>query len=140
MWEYAPKASGYLLRLTRTAIPARKAPMSLTRRGFATLAGLAALSACSTSNPLSSSSSAAAGSSTCGPMVLVSPQYYSNEIFAQPYAQFHPTPGVPAPRPHPALQRGVTPPEPIPPTNPTGATPRTASRWVGPRHAGRCPS
>jgi osmoprotectant transport system substrate-binding protein len=85
--------------------------MSLTRRGFATLAGLAALSACSTSNPLSSSSSAAASSSTGGPLVVGSQQYYSNEIIAELYAQVLEKAGLKVTRQYQIGQREVYVPE-----------------------------
>lgn len=85
--------------------------MSLTRRGFATLAGLAALSACSTSNPLSSSSSAAAGSSSGGPLVVGSQQYYSNEIVAELYAQVLEKAGITVTRQYQIGQREVYLPE-----------------------------
>jgi len=85
--------------------------MSLTRRGFATLAGLAALSACSTSNPLSSSSSAAGGSSSGGPLVVGSQQYYSNEIVAELYAQVLEKAGITVTRQYQIGQREVYLPE-----------------------------
>lgn len=61
-----------------------------TRIAAALAAGLLALSACSSANPLSSASPAASGSPTAtGATTLVvgSQQYYSNEIIAELYAQ-----------------------------------------------------
>jgi osmoprotectant transport system substrate-binding protein len=85
--------------------------MSLTRRGFAALAGLAALSACSTSNPLSSTSSAATGASSSGPLVVGSQQYYSNEIIAELYAQVLEKSGLKVTRQYQIGQREVYVPE-----------------------------
>ena len=85
--------------------------MNLTRRGFAALAGLTALSACSTANPLSSSSSAAASSGAGGPLVVGSQQYYSNEIIAELYAQVLEKAGVKVTRQYQIGQREVYVPE-----------------------------
>ena len=86
--------------------------MNLTRRGFAALAGLTALSACSTANPLSSSSSAAsAGADTGGPLVVGSQQYYSNEIIAELYAQVLEKAGLKVSRQYQIGQREVYLPE-----------------------------
>lgn len=85
--------------------------MNLTRRGFAALAGLTALSACSTANPLSSPSSAAASGSTSGPLVVGSQQYYSNEIIAELYAQVLEKAGIKVTRQYQIGQREVYVPE-----------------------------
>jgi osmoprotectant transport system substrate-binding protein len=87
--------------------------MNLSRRGFATLAGLTALSACSSSNPLASPSSggAASGSSSSGPLVVGSQQYYSNEIIAELYAQVLEKAGLKVTRQYQIGQREVYLPE-----------------------------
>ncbi len=84
--------------------------MFLTRRGFAALAGLTALSACSSNNPLSSSSSAASTGSS-GPLVVGSQQYYSNEIVAELYAQVLEKAGMTVTRQYQIGQREVYLPE-----------------------------
>ena len=84
--------------------------MFLTRRGFAALAGLSALSACSSNNPLSSSSSAASTGSS-GPLVVGSQQYYSNEIVAEMYAQVLEKAGMTVTRQYQIGQREVYLPE-----------------------------
>lgn len=84
--------------------------MFLTRRGFAALAGLSALSACSSNNPLSSSSSAASTGSS-GPLVVGSQQYYSNEIVAELYAQVLEKAGMTVTRQYQIGQREVYLPE-----------------------------
>ena len=84
--------------------------MFLTRRGFAALAGLTALSACSSNNPLSSSSSAASTGSS-GPLVVGSQQYYSNEIVAEMYAQVLEKAGMTVTRQYQIGQREVYLPE-----------------------------
>jgi osmoprotectant transport system substrate-binding protein len=84
--------------------------MNLTRRGFAALAGLTALSACSSNNPLSTSSSAAA-SGAGGPLVVGSQQYYSNEIIAELYAQVLEKAGLKVTRQYQIGQREVYVPE-----------------------------
>ncbi|MBI4900761.1 MAG: glycine/betaine ABC transporter [Actinobacteria bacterium] len=86
--------------------------MNLSRRGFAALAGLTALSACSTSNPLASpSSGGAATGSTSGPLVVGSQQYYSNEIIAELYAQVLEKAGLKVTRQYQIGQREVYLPE-----------------------------
>jgi osmoprotectant transport system substrate-binding protein len=85
--------------------------MNLTRRGFAALAGLTALSACSSGNPLSSTSSAAASGASSGPLVVGSQQYYSNEIIAELYAQVLEKAGVKVTRQYQIGQREVYVPE-----------------------------
>ncbi len=88
--------------------------MTLSRRGFATLAGLTALSACSTSNPLASPSggAASAGSGSAGgPLVVGSQQYYSNEIIAELYAQVLEKAGLKVTRQYQIGQREVYLPE-----------------------------
>ena len=85
--------------------------MNLSRRGFAALAGLTALSACSTANPLSTSSSAAASSGASGPLVVGSQQYYSNEIIAELYAQVLEKAGLKVTRQYQIGQREVYVPE-----------------------------
>ena len=84
--------------------------MFLTRRGFAALAGLSALSACSSNNPLSSSSSGASTGSS-GPLVVGSQQYYSNEIVAEMYAQVLEKAGMTVTRQYQIGQREVYLPE-----------------------------
>jgi osmoprotectant transport system substrate-binding protein len=81
--------------------------MNLSRRGFAALAGLTALSACSTANPLSTSSSAAASTGSSGPLVVGSQQYYSNEIIAELYAQVLEKAGLKVTRQYQIGQREV---------------------------------
>jgi osmoprotectant transport system substrate-binding protein len=86
--------------------------MNITRRGFAALAGLTALSACSSNNPLaspSSAGSASAGSSSS--LVVGSQQYYSNEIIAELYAQVLEKVGVKVTRQYQIGQREVYVPE-----------------------------
>ncbi len=61
--------------------------MTLTRRSLFAIAGVSALAACSTSNPLSTPSTSAASASAGAPLVVGSQQYYSNEIVAELYAQ-----------------------------------------------------
>lgn len=86
--------------------------MNLSRRGLAALAGLTALSACSTSNPLASPSSAAAsGGSGGGTLVVGSQQYYSNEIIAELYAQVLEKAGLKVTRQYQIGQREVYLPE-----------------------------
>jgi osmoprotectant transport system substrate-binding protein len=86
--------------------------MNITRRGFAALAGLTALSACSSSNPLSSTSGAASASAgTSGPLVVGSQQYYSNEIVAELYAQVLEKAGLKVTRQYQIGQREVYLPE-----------------------------
>ena len=86
--------------------------MNLTRRGFAALAGMTALSACSSSNPLSSTSGAAStGAGTSGPLVVGSQQYYSNEIVAELYAQVLEKAGLKVTRQYQIGQREVYLPE-----------------------------
>ena len=86
--------------------------MNVSRRGFAALAGLTALSACSTSNPLASPSSpAAGGGSGSGALVVGSQQYYSNEIIAELYAQVLEKAGLKVTRQYQIGQREVYLPE-----------------------------
>jgi osmoprotectant transport system substrate-binding protein len=85
--------------------------MNLSRRGFAALAGLTALSACSTVNPLASSSSPAASGGSSGPLVVGSQQYYSNEIIAELYAQVLEKAGLKVTRQYQIGQREVYVPE-----------------------------
>ncbi|MGA4670146.1 ABC transporter substrate-binding protein [Propionibacteriaceae bacterium Y1923] len=58
--------------------------MTLNRRHFVSLAGLAVLAGCSSSDPLSSDPSS---SGPAGALVVGSQAYYSNEIIAELYAQ-----------------------------------------------------
>ena len=57
------------------------------RIAAALAAGALTLSACASSNPLGSPSSAPSGSASGGTLIVGSQQYYSNEIIAELYAQ-----------------------------------------------------
>ena len=82
---------------------ARSAPRSgrqLTRRGLLTgvgaLSGLAALSACSNTDPFAIDQ--ASGGYSGGPIIIGSQQYYYNEIIAELYAQMMEKVGMTVPR------------------------------------------
>mgnify|MGYP001339115165 CR=1 FL=1 len=88
--------------------------MTVTRRHFVALAGLGALAACSTSDPLSTTTTAASGASSgaaTGPLVIGSQQYYSNEIIAELYAQVLEKAGIKVTRQYQIGQREVYVPE-----------------------------
>lgn len=61
--------------------------MTLNRRHFVSLAGLAVLAGCSSADPLSQDATTAANTAAGGTLVVGSQAYYSNEIIAELYAQ-----------------------------------------------------
>jgi len=95
---------------------ARSTPRSgrqLTRRGLLTgvgaLSGLAALSACSNTDPFAIDQ--ASGGYSGGPIIIGSQQYYSNEIIAELYAQMMEKVGLTVTRQYQIGQREVYLPE-----------------------------
>ena len=95
---------------------ARSTPRSgrqLTRRGLLTgvgaLSGLAALSACSNTDPFAIDQ--ASGGYSGGPIIIGSQQYYSNEIIAELYAQMMEKMGLTVTRQYQIGQREVYLPE-----------------------------
>ena len=95
---------------------ARSTPRSgrqLTRRGLLTgvgaLSGLAALSACSNTDPFAIDQ--ASGGYSGGPIIIGSQQYYSNEIIAELYAQMMEKTGLTVTRQYQIGQREVYLPE-----------------------------
>ena len=95
---------------------ARSTPRSgrqLTRRGLLTgvgaLSGLAALSACSNTDPFAIDQ--ASGGYSGGPIIIGSQQYYSNEIIAELYAQMMEKTGLSVTRQYQIGQREVYLPE-----------------------------
>lgn len=84
--------------------------MTFDRRHFISLAGLAVLAGCSSSDPLSSSTSTS-GTAAAGTLVVGSQAYYSNEIIAELYAQALEKAGLSVTRQYQIGQREVYLPE-----------------------------
>ena len=96
-----------------TAHSSPRSGRQLTRRGLLTgvgaLSGLAALSACSNTDPFAIDQ--ASGGYSGGPIIIGSQQYYSNEIIAELYAQMMEKMGLTVTRQYQIGQREVYLPE-----------------------------
>jgi len=96
-----------------TAHPSPRSGHLLTRRGLlagvGALSGLAALSACSDTDPFAIDR--ASGGYSGGPIIIGSQQYYSNEIIAELYAQMMEKAGLTVTREYQIGQREVYLPE-----------------------------